>query len=145
MKTQTTHPQKRTFRTLGMLMTFMLASLAFNPMQAQTKKINSSDVAQQGRIIKGVITNEDGPLESASIILKGTNIGTTTDANGEFTFPKPLNTGDVLLVTYLGFEPQELKIKNNSDVIKLQLTEDLVEFIGALNTDTPYKSKRSND
>lgn len=145
MKTQLLYPRKSSLGTLGTLMAFMIIALTFTSLQAQSKKTESSEVAQQERTIKGVITNEDGPLESVSVILKGTKIGTTTDAKGEFTFPKPLNAGDVLQVSYLGYKPQEVKIKENSDFVKIQLTEDLVEFVGALNTDTPYKSKRSKD
>ncbi|MEZ4802779.1 MAG: carboxypeptidase-like regulatory domain-containing protein [Gelidibacter sp.] len=133
METQVKLP-KTTISTLGIVMMLLFSLVSFNFVNAQ-----------QGRTIKGVITNSDGPLESASIILKGTKTGTATDAKGEFTFPQPLKTGDVLLVTYLGFEPQEVVIKDSTDFVKLQLTEDLVEFIGALNSDTPYKSKRSND
>lgn len=134
MKTHFKLPGTRAIFTLGLFMVLMLGSLEFNSLYAQ-----------QERTIRGVITNSEGPLESASIILKGTQVGTTTNAKGEFTFPKPLKTGDVLLITYLGFEPQNVTIKDNTTVLRLQLTEDLVEFIGALNTDTPYKSKRPKD
>lgn len=145
MKTKTTQFQKKGSIVSRLLMVFILASLSFNSLQAQTTKGTAINNEQQGRIIKGVISNEEGPLESASVILKGTSIGTTTDKNGAFTFPQPLKTDDVLLISYLGFETQEFKIKANSDSIRLQLSEDLVEFVGALNTDTPYKSKRSKD
>ncbi|MEZ4792176.1 MAG: carboxypeptidase-like regulatory domain-containing protein [Gelidibacter sp.] len=145
MKTQATLTQKRTFNTMGVLMTLLFASLALSPVHAQTEKVASTEVSQEGRTIKGIISNAEGPLESASIVLKGTSTGTTTDAKGEFTFPKPLHTGDVLLISYLGYETQTVPIKDSTTFIRLQLTEDLIEFIGALNTDTPYKSKHSKE
>lgn len=117
-------------KTLGFIMTLMLVTFTFNTVNAQEKTI------------KGVISNEAGPLESASIILKGTKTGTTTNTKGEFTFPKPLKTDDVLLISFLGYETLEVKIKDDSTFLRLVLTEDLVEFAGALATDKPYKTKR---
>ncbi len=117
-------------KTLGFIMTLMLVTFTFNTVNAQEKTI------------KGVISNEAGPLESASIILKGTKTGTTSDSKGEFTFPKPLKTDDVLLISFLGYETLEVKIKDDSTFLRLVLTEDLVEFAGALATDKPYKTKR---
>ncbi len=145
MKTHVKLTQNPRLNMFGFLMTFLMAFMGLNPVYAQTSKVAPTQIQQQGRTIKGVISNAEGPLESASIVLKGSNTGTTTDANGEFTFPKPLTTGDVLLITYLGYEPQNVIIKDNTTFLRLQLTEDLVEFIGAVNTDTPYKSKRSKE
>jgi hypothetical protein len=144
MKTQFTFPTNKALSSLGLFMTLIITCITFTPIQAQSQKSNVTNVAQNERIIKGVISDANGPLESASIILKGTNTGTTTDSKGEFTFPKPLATGDILLVSYLGYENQDVKIKENTTFLRLVLTEDLLEFVGALNTDKPYKSKRSN-
>lgn len=135
MKTHVTSTGIGTLKTIGFLMIFMLASLAYSPVYGQS---------QEGKTIKGIVSNNEGPLESASVILKGTNIGTTTNAKGEFTFPKPLNNGDVLLVSFLGYETINVKIKDDTTFLRLTMTEDLLEFVGALNTDKPYKSKRSN-
>lgn len=142
MKTQLILKQKETFRTFSLLMAFAFGLFAFTSVQAQSN--SSANSTQNERTIKGVIKSETGPLESASIILKGTNTGTTSDKNGEFKFPQPLKTGDILLVSYLGFETQEVKIKENMSFLNIVLTEDLLEFVGALNSDKPYKSKRSN-
>ena len=131
MNTHVTLAKKNTLTSLGIVLIFLLSLLSINSIQAQQ------------RTIRGVITNTDGPLESASVILKGTEVGTTTNSKGEFTFPRPLNTGDVLLITYLGYETQEVKVKADSDLIRLQLTEEFIEFNGAPNSDKPYKSKRS--
>jgi hypothetical protein len=138
MKTQVTRTGKRSITTLGLMLFLMMAFVGFSPIYGQTA------TTQNERTLKGVISNAEGPLESASIILKGTKTGATTNEKGEFTFPKPLKTGDVLLVSYLGYETAEFKIKDTTDFIKIQLTEDVLEFVGALNSDTPYKSKRSN-
>lgn len=144
MKTQLTSSRKRKLNSIGFILTLMIASFTFTSVNAQTKKVSTTQVSQNERTIKGIISDSDGPLESASVILKGTKTGTTTDSKGEFTFPIPLKTGDVLLISYLGFGTQEAQIKENTTFLRLTLTEDLIEFVGALNTDKPYKSKRSN-
>lgn len=134
MKTLLTLTTKKALSTLGIFMIFMIATVQFNQGHAQTDE----------RIIKGIISDERGPLESVNIVLKGTKTGTTTNSKGEFTFPKPLKTGDVLLISYLGYETHESTIKDNTTFIKLSLSEDLIEFSGAPNSNKPYKTKRSN-
>ena len=119
---------------LGLLVAFLFAVLAFNPMQAQE---------QAQKTIKGVISNETGPLESVSIILKNTKVGTVTNEKGEFTFPRPLRVGDILVISYIGYENLEIPIKASTTTLEIVLTEDLIEFVGALNSDKPYKSKKN--
>ena len=142
MNTQLLRIEKKTFRALAYVTILMMTILAFNPMYGQSKKASSTEVAQNERTIKGIISNADGPVESASIVLKGAEVGTVSNKKGEFTFPKPLKTGDILLISYLGYDTIEVKIKRNTTFIKQILSEDLIEFVGALNTNKPYKSKR---
>ncbi|MFD1163566.1 carboxypeptidase-like regulatory domain-containing protein [Hwangdonia seohaensis] len=144
MKTQLKFTQKKAYRTLGFVAIFMMSTLAFNPIYGQTKNATSAETPQNERIVKGIITNDEGPVESASITLKGTKVGTVSNSKGEFTFPQALKTGDVLLINYLGYETIAIKIKDDTSFIRPVLSEDLIEFVGALNTNKPYKSKRSN-
>lgn len=114
----------------------LMAFMTFSTVSAQ------SNSATAQKTITGTVSDESGPLPGVSIVLKGTKTGTTTDAKGEFTFPKSLSVGDVLVFSYLGFENSEIRIKADTSVIKLTLTEDLIEMMGAVATDKPYKSKR---
>jgi len=143
MKTQFAFTQKKALSTLGYVTFLMIMTLMFNPIYGQSKKA-STEVSQNERTVKGIVINDEGPVESASITLKGSKSGTVSNSNGEFTFPEPLKTGDVLLISYLGYETIEVKIKDDTSFIKQMLSEDLIEFVGALNTNKPYKSKRSN-
>ncbi|WP_299120183.1 carboxypeptidase-like regulatory domain-containing protein [uncultured Winogradskyella sp.] len=144
MKTQLTLTQKSAFKTFGFIGIMMLTLFAFNPIYGQTKTTTSAEVATNERTIKGLVSDEEKPLEGVNVIQKGTKTGTVTNEKGEFTFPKKLKTGDILLFSYLGYETQEVKIKDNTTFITLKLTADLVEMIGALDTAKPYKSKRKN-
>ncbi|MEO1029885.1 MAG: carboxypeptidase-like regulatory domain-containing protein [Bacteroidota bacterium] len=124
--------RQATYKTYGFMVVLMMALFAFNPSYSQTNE----------RTIAGFVANEDGPLPGANITLEGTRIGVVTDGNGEFTFPKKLKTGDVLIFSYLGYETQKLTIDDKTNYIKLELTPDMVEMIGDLDTNTPYKTKR---
>ena len=144
MKTQLTRTPKKAMSSIAYATILMIAVLAFSPMYGQSQGATTTENYQNERTIKGLISSEFGPLESANIILKGTKIGTVSNAKGEFTFPQALKTGDILVVSYLGFETIEFTIKNDTAFLSLVLTEDLLEFVGALNSNEPYKSKRSN-
>ena len=125
---------KKMFSKLGICV-FLIALVSLNSAYGQ-------ETAQNERTIKGIISDEKGPIDGATVILKGTKIGTASNNKGEFTFPKPLKVGDILLITYLGYENQELKIDEKTSLYEIMLTEDVIEFTGAPNTNKPYKSKR---
>ena len=144
MKTQSTFTQKQTIKAFSFIGIFMLALLAFNPVYGQEKITTSSEVATNERIIKGIVTDEEKALEGVNVIQKGTKNGTVTNEKGEFTFPVKLKTDDILVFSYLGYEKQYVKIKDDTKFIKLVLSSELIEMIGALDTATPYKSKRKN-
>ena len=62
--------------------------------------------------VKGtVVTYEDNePIIGASIIVVGgTNIGTVTDANGQFTLQVPAGR-KTLRITYVGMEPLDVAV-----------------------------------
>jgi hypothetical protein len=144
MNTQFTLPQKHTFKTSSFIVLMMLTLLAFNPMYGQTKTVTSTEITSNARIIKGLIANDDGPLDGVNVIQKDTAKGTVTNSKGEFTFPVKLKTGTILVISYLGYENQHVTIKDDMTFIKLTLTEDLVEMIGTLDSAKLYKSKRKN-
>lgn len=144
MKRALTLPQKNTFKSFSFISVMLLALVVFNPIYGQTKTTTATETTTNERIIKGLIANEDGPLVGVNITQKRTKNGTVTNEKGEFTFPVTLKTGDILVISYLGYENQNITIKENATFINLVLTEDLVEMIGALNSSKPYKSKRKN-
>lgn len=85
----------------------------------------------QVRQLSGKVTAaEDGlGLAGASIIYKGTNVGTNADADGNFSFSVP---GDgVLVISYVGFLIKEMPIGNQTKFdIKLDAdTRQLAEVV----------------
>src|ERR1035437_5312499 len=74
--------------------------------------------------IKGKITDDKGqPLEGATILIKGTNNGTKSDANGNFSIDAEPNS--TLIISYVGFETIEVKIGNQAN-ISVQLKPSIV-------------------
>ena len=74
------------------------------------------------RKVTGRITTSAGkPLEAASVINKRTNTGTHTDSQGAFNISA--QTGDVLVISYVGFQRREIKV-GKTDVINIAITEE---------------------
>ncbi|WP_210422411.1 SusC/RagA family TonB-linked outer membrane protein [Spirosoma sp. KCTC 42546] len=72
-------------------------------------------------------TGSSGPLPGVSVVVKGTNRGTTTDANGRYqiNIPEPATgpTSLTLVFSYVGYVAQEVVVNKQSE-INVQLQED---------------------
>jgi TonB-linked SusC/RagA family outer membrane protein len=69
--------------------------------------------------IKGKITDDKGqPLEGATVLVKGTNNGAKTDANGNFSINAEPNS--TLIVSYVGYETVEIRMGDRTS-LSLQL------------------------
>lgn len=71
--------------------------------------------------VSGVVTDEKGnPLEGAVVVIKGTTVGTTTDASGKFAL-KDVPDDAVLVISYVGFVTKAVSVKAAGNYIKTQL------------------------
>ena len=85
------------------LMFLTLFSLFGNGVQAQTPT----------QPIKGQVTDAGNePIIGASIMVKGANNGTITNAEGRFSINA--TPGAVLVVSYIGYVTQEVKTAGNN-------------------------------
>lgn len=126
MKTQTKKTTQKSCKAILSFVILFLVSILVNPLLAQTE--NNGE-----RIVSGKIITDDGePLLGAAIVLKGTTVSTVSNVDGEFTFPKPLSENDVLQISYLGLNDQEIIINKNTQFIKSTMVGDPVIIIGAL-------------
>ncbi len=81
-------------------------------------------VQAQTRVLTGTVSSPDeGPMPGVNVLLKGTSIGTTTDAKGKFTLSVP---NDQAIVTFssIGFLSEEINVGNRS-VLDLALKSDV--------------------
>ncbi|TDE17772.1 TonB-dependent receptor [Dyadobacter psychrotolerans] len=73
--------------------------------------------------LKGKVSEENGsPLPGVSILIKGSNTGTTTDSDGSYTITVP-DANAVLVFSYVGFVKQEV-IVGSRNVIDVKLLTD---------------------
>ncbi|WP_054851681.1 SusC/RagA family TonB-linked outer membrane protein [Olleya sp. ITB9] len=73
----------------------------------------------QEQTITGTISDENGfPLPSATIVVKGTSNGSTSDFDGQYTIQA--NTGETLVFSYVGYDTVE-KIVSSSSSINISL------------------------
>ncbi len=66
------------------------------------------------KTVSGTITSGGEALIGANVLVKGTNIGTVTDINGAYTIENIPEGNDILVVSFLGFETQELSIEGQN-------------------------------
>lgn len=105
---------------------------------------NSANAQENERTVTGVVKTNDGLLQYATVLLKGTQIGVSTDENGKFTFPQKLKENDVLVVTFLGYQDAEVKITGNTTFVEPFLEDIPLVIIGALRTEKSTKSSGSH-
>ncbi len=152
--------QPKTFKFLRVAAITFLSLTSLHNIQAQEqnpkteivesseKKNKAVNSTNQDNLLTGTIVEASGPLPGANIVLKGTTIGTSTNFYGEFIFPKQLNEGDVLVVSYLGYSTQEIKIGKVQTqleaVLNIVMQEDLSCFLmGEVDVNEVYQSKRT--
>lgn len=72
--------------------------------------------------VSGIVTDENGqPIPGATVIVEGTNQGTVTDIDGNFSIDA--DEGAVILISFIGYESQRMTIGNQTQ-INVVLMED---------------------
>ena len=82
---------------------------------------------QPQKKITGTVSDADGfPLPGASIVVKGTTIGVTTDIDGGFSLAIPANA-ETLVFSFVGLKTQEVLLEQRTE-INVQLLPDASEL-----------------
>ncbi len=88
--------------------------------------VSMSSALAQERVIKGTIRyEEDGKelvLPGASIVIEGTQSGTTSNIEGEYSLSA--SAGDVLIVSFIGYKTKKVTV-GNQDVINIMMESDI--------------------
>ena len=69
----------------------------------------------QAQTVTGTVSDANGPLPGASVVVKGTTNGTQTDFDGNFTL-NDVASNAVLSVSYIGYSTQEVAVNGQSTV-----------------------------
>ena len=102
---------------------------------------SSSLFFAQNHEVNGTITTETGiPLEFATILVKGSQISTTSDALGKFKIQSPVNN-PTLIVSLFGYQTREIMAKDHFVDIQLVLENNSLDEIVVVGSRNPKKSK----
>lgn len=83
--------------------------------------------------VSGTVTDESGPLPGVSVIVKGTNKGTITDFDGNYSVSA--SKGDRLVFSYVGYDTKEVVATGGkiNVVLVAGVALDAVVLIGSRN------------
>jgi len=110
----------------GMFVVFLLVGLVVSAQQT----------------ITGVVADESGvPLPGVNVVIKGTNVGVSSDFDGNYSIKAEAE--DVIVFSFIGFVDQEVPVGNNSDISVLLVAsfDELDEVI----VTTGYGQSRKRD
>ena len=79
----------------------------------------------QPNIVRGKVfeAGTKNPIPGANVIVKGTTRGVSTDLDGNFTLDK-VSPGDVLEISYIGMETQDVKVVAGRHYLEIALKDD---------------------
>lgn len=78
--------------------------------------------AQVSKVTGNVTSEEDGlPVVGASVLVKGTTVGTVTDIDGNFTLTNVPSSAKTLVISFIGMQTQEVAVKS---MVKVVLKSD---------------------
>ena len=92
-----------------------------------------SSAAMAQFTVSGTVTDAGGePLIGATVLAKGTSVGTITDIDGSFSLRVPDGT-EALVVSYTGYATAEVPVDANSTALIVVMKEDIANH----GTDLP--------
>lgn len=117
---------KKCFRLLSLIAFYFL--LSFQAMA-------------QEKMVSGVITDADGPLIGATVLVKGTGSGTITDFDGKYELEVE-NDEAVLVFSYTGYSQQEVVVGAQSTInITLASNSEVLEEVVVVGYTTRKKGE----
>ena len=88
-------------------------------------------IAQTPKKVTGVVISEedDQPVVGASVLVKGTTMGTVTDIDGKFTINDVPSSARTLKISYIGMKTQEIPIKTGTIRILMKPDAEVLEEV----------------
>ncbi|WP_332368823.1 SusC/RagA family TonB-linked outer membrane protein [Spirosoma telluris] len=92
-------------------------------------------------LVKGVVSDEKGnTLPGATVSVKGTTLGTTTDVNGRFSINMPAGA-KVLVISFIGMKTQEIEVGSRTNLnITLQTGDQSLDEVVVIGYGTAKRS-----
>ena len=108
--------------TLVVTMSTVMMGVAPLTVAAETTGSMPTAPAKTGKVVRGVVSDSQGPLVGATVMEKGTSNGTVTDFDGNYKLTVS-NPDAILVVKYVGYLPEELGVSDMT-VVNFKLQED---------------------
>ncbi len=94
--------------------------------------------------VTGTVTDQNNdPVIGASVIVKGTTIGTITDLDGTFQLNQ-VAEGSEVEISYLGYRTQDLTVDQSNNQLAIVMSEDLNKLDEVVITGLATTVKRKN-
>ena len=94
----------------------------------------------QNKQVRGVVTDDEGPLIGASVVIKGTTSGTATDLDGHYSISVPSDDA-VLVFSCIGYKTVERIVGSSRDIdVRLSIDDNLLEDVVVVGYGTQAKS-----
>jgi len=92
------------------------------PTMNEPDGIDFAAIQQAGITVRGVVSDDSGPLPGVNILEKGTTNGTSSNANGDFSLTNVASNA-TLVVSFIGYTTQEIAVSGRT-TIDIRLIED---------------------
>lgn len=97
--------------------------------------------AQTSTVTGIVVSDEDGePVVGASVLVKGTTLGTVTDIDGKFSIGNVPHSAKVLQISFVGMQTQEIAIKHGIIRVVLKSDSEMLDEVMVVAFGTQKKS-----
>jgi TonB-linked SusC/RagA family outer membrane protein len=87
--------------------------------------------------VTGTVSDEDGPLPGASVVVKGTTTGVSTDFDGNFTIEA--SADDTLMFSYIGYAGQEILVGNQNTINVILAADNKLDEVVVIGYGTSTK------
>ncbi|NJN26069.1 MAG: SusC/RagA family TonB-linked outer membrane protein [Cyclobacteriaceae bacterium] len=110
---------------------------SFEAQQPVHEQNNASELEQRIQLIRGaskditvagIVTSQEdnGPLPGVNVLVKGTTIGTITNADGAYSLSVP-DVNNTLIFSFIGYVSEEIAINGRSE-INISLASDITQL-----------------
>ncbi|PZR38885.1 MAG: hypothetical protein DI538_08355 [Azospira oryzae] len=102
--------------------------------------ISAAAFAQStSQTIRGIVKSAENnqPVPGTNIYLKSqSSVGTFSDSQGQFEFPRPLKAGDVLVFSFIGLKTTEWIISDQTaGYVVIEMAEDPIQMVDEILTE----------
>ena len=97
--------------------------MSYSAQALATPPYQTVDAVQQAKKVTGNVSDAEGPIIGASVVEKGNpSNGTVTDLDGNFVLN--VKPGSTIVITYIGYQKQEIAVGNQSKINVTMKTDD---------------------